>query len=56
MCRSVIVLETIKKKKGKGGMTESQLMLAEAQAEDMQAMKKELQEAKIGRASCRERV
>lgn len=46
MCRSVIVLETIKKKKGKGGMTESQLMLAEAQAEDMQVMKRELQEVK----------
>lgn len=46
MCRSVIVLETIKKKKGKGGMTESQLMLAEAQAEDMQTMKRELQEVK----------
>lgn len=46
MCKSVVVLETIKKKKGRGGMTESQLMLAEAQAEDMQTMKKELQEVK----------
>ena len=46
MCRSVIVLETIKKSKGQGGMTKSQIMLAEAQAEDMQTMKKELQEVK----------
>lgn len=46
MCRSVDVLETIKKTEGCGGMTQSQILLAEAQAEDMQAMKKEIQEVK----------
>lgn len=45
-CRSVDVLETIKKTKGCGGMTKSQILLAEAQAEDMQTMKKELQGVK----------
>ena len=44
MCKSIVILDTIKKSKGCGGMTKSQLMLAEAQAEDMQAMKKELQQ------------
>lgn len=56
MCRSVVVLETIKKSKGCGGMTKSQLMLAEAQAEDMQAMKKELQEVKYDIASLKSDV
>lgn len=46
MCRSVDVLETIKKTKGCGGMTKSQILLAEAQAEDMQTMKRELQSVK----------
>ena len=45
-CKSVDVLETIKKTKGCGGMTKSQILLAEAQAEDMQTMKKELQGVK----------
>lgn len=56
MCRSVVVLETIKKSKGCGGMTKSQLMLAEAQAEDMQSMKKELQEVKFDIASLKNDV
>lgn len=56
MCRSVVVLETIKKSKGCGGMTKSQLMLAEAQAEDMQAMKRELQEVKSDIASLKNDV
>ena len=47
VCKSVTVLEMLKKQKGQGGMTKSQLLLAEAQAEDMQAMKKELQEVKF---------
>lgn len=46
MCRAVIVLQTIKKTKGKGGMTSAQLELAEAQAEDMQAMKQEIKDIK----------
>ena len=46
MCRSVVVLETIKKSEGHGGMTQSQLLLAEAQAEDMSSMKKEIQDIK----------
>lgn len=37
-------------------MTKSQLMLAEAQAEDMQAMKKELQEVKSDIASLKNDV
>ena len=51
MCKSVVVLETIKKSKGQGGMTKSQIMLAEAQAEDMQEMKRELKEVKSDIAS-----
>lgn len=43
MCRQAVVLETIKKMRSKGGMTTSQLQLAEAQAEDYAEMKKEIQ-------------
>ena len=46
MCRSVDVLETLKKTKGCGGMTKAQIALAEAQAEDFQTMKRELQGVK----------
>ena len=46
MCKSVLVLETIKKSKGQGGMTKAQIMLAEAQAEDIQAMKNEIKAVK----------
>lgn len=46
MCRAAIVLQTIKKTKGKGGMTSAQLELAEAQAEDMQSMKQEIKSIK----------
>lgn len=43
MCKQAVVLETIKKMRSKGGMTASQLQLAEAQAEDYAEMKKEIQ-------------
>ena len=43
MCKQAVVLDTIKKMRGKGGMTASQLQLAEAQAEDYAEMKKEIQ-------------
>lgn len=46
MCKSIAVLETIKKTKGQGGMTKSQILLAEAQAEDIQAMKEEIKAVK----------
>lgn len=46
VCKSVTVLETLKKSRGRGGLTVAQIQLAEAQAEDMKAMKKELQEVK----------
>lgn len=46
MCKAKLVLETIKKTKGRGGMTPAQLQLAEAQSEDYQEMKKELREIK----------
>lgn len=46
MCKSIAVLETIKKTKGQGGMSESQILLAEAQAEDIQAMKEEIKAVK----------
>ena len=46
MCKAMLVLETIKKTKGRGGMTSAQLQLAEAQSEDYQTMKKELREIK----------
>lgn len=43
MCRQTDVLEVIKNTEGKGGMTASQIKLAEAQAEDYAEMKKEIQ-------------
>lgn len=43
LCKQSVVLDTIKKTKGKGGMTSAQIKLAEAQAEDYADMKKELQ-------------
>lgn len=46
MCKAAIVLQGIKKSKGKGGMTSAQIELAEAQAEDMQSMKQEIKEIK----------
>lgn len=46
MCRAAMVLETIKKTKTKGGMTSSQIQLAEAQAEDYADMKREIKEIK----------
>ena len=46
MCRAAMVLETIKKTKTKGGMTASQIQLAEAQAEDYADMKREIKEIK----------
>lgn len=46
MCKQAIVLDTIKKTKGKGGMTSTQIKLAEAQSEDYADMKKEIQELK----------
>lgn len=46
MCKAVIVLQTIKKTKGKGGMTSAQIELAEAQAEDYSEMKQEIKSIK----------
>lgn len=46
MCKAAFVLQTIKKSKGKGGMTSAQIELAEAQAEDLQSMKQEIKDIK----------
>lgn len=46
MCKQALVLDTIKKTAKKGGMTASQIKLAEAQSEDYADMKKEIQEIK----------
>lgn len=46
MCKQSVVLDTLKKTKGKGGMTSAQIKLAEAQSEDYADMKKEIQEVK----------
>lgn len=46
MSKQATVLETIKKMRGKGGMTAAQLQLAEAQSEDYADMKREIQELK----------
>ncbi len=46
MCKSATCLETIKKTKGKGGMTPAQIKLAEAQAEDYADMKQEIKSIK----------
>ena len=42
VCRATLVLETIKKTRGKGGMTASQIQLAEAQSQDIADMKQEI--------------
>ena len=42
MCKAQVILETIKKTKGKGGMTALQIELANAQAEDYRDMKREI--------------
>ena len=47
MCKQSVVLDTIKKTKGKGGMNSAQIKLAEAQSEDYADMKRELQELKV---------
>ena len=46
MSQQQVVLDTIKKTKGKGGMTSAQIKLAEAQSEDYAEMKREIQELK----------
>ena len=46
MCKQAVVLDTIKKTKGKGGMTSAQIKLAEAQSEDYADMKREIQDLK----------
>lgn len=46
MTSAMVVLDTIKKTKGKGGMTSAQIKLAEAQSEDYAEMKREIQELK----------
>lgn len=46
MCKQAVVLDTIKKTAKKGGMTPTQIKLAEAQSEDYADMKKEIQELK----------
>lgn len=46
MCRQAVVLDTLKKTEGKGGMTPAQIKLAEAQAEDYADMKREIQEVR----------
>lgn len=46
MSQQQLVLDTIKKTKGKGGMTSAQIQLAEAQSEDYAEMKREIQEFK----------
>lgn len=46
MCKQAVVLDTIKKTKGKGGMTSAQIKLAEAQSEDYAEMKQEIKDIK----------
>ena len=46
MCKQKVVLETIKKTKGRGGMTPAQIELAEAQTADYQELKREVIETK----------
>lgn len=46
MCKQKVVLETIKKTRGRGGMTPAQIELAEAQTEDYQDLKREVMETK----------
>lgn len=46
MCKQAVVLDTIKKTARKGGMTPTQIKLAEAQSEDYAEMKREIQELK----------
>ena len=46
MCKQKVVLETIKKTKGRGGMTPAQIELAEAQTQDYQDLKREVMETK----------
>lgn len=46
MCKQKVVLETIKRTKGRGGMTPAQIQLAEAQTEDYQDLKREVMETK----------
>lgn len=46
MCKQKLVLETIKKTKGNGGMTPAQIKLAEAQVEDYQDLKNTVVETK----------
>lgn len=46
MCKAVLVLETIKKTKGRGGMSALQVQLAEAQTDDLMAMKEEIKGVK----------
>lgn len=46
MCKQKVVLETIKKTKGRGRMTPAQIELAEAQTQDYQDLKREVMETK----------
>ncbi|MBQ8678066.1 MAG: hypothetical protein IJ529_06320 [Alphaproteobacteria bacterium] len=46
MCKAALVLSTIKKTKGRGGLTPLQLQLEEALTEDLMAMKQEIKELK----------
>ena len=56
MCKQAVVLDTLKKTKGKGGMTSAQIKLAEAQSEDYADMKKEIQEVKTEVTGVKEAV
>lgn len=46
VCRATLVLDTIKRTRGKGGMTAAQIKLAEAQSQDMADMKEEIKTIK----------
>lgn len=56
MCKQAVVLDTIKKTKGKGGMTSAQIKLAEAQSEDYADMKKEIQDLKTDVADVKKEI
>lgn len=46
MCKQAVVLETIKKTRGRGGMSPAQIQLAEAQTEDYKTLRLEVMETK----------
>lgn len=56
MSNAATVLDTIKKTKGKGGMTSAQIKLAEAQSEDYAEMKQEIKDIKSDMTDLKQEV